>query len=85
MHTPTDEISGPHKVFATNLRRAQANAGLTNRLLSIEVETSEAMVSRWRNGHGLPEIDNVLALGRVLGCSVEWFMTDHSEPSKAAA
>lgn len=71
-------------IFAQNLRKAQAEAGLSNREVAQALEVSESLLGKWRRGAGKPDLGNAVALARLLGRSVEWFAQDHDEEPVAA-
>lgn len=67
-------------IVGDNIRTARQAAGETQSTLAAKLGVSDFMaVSRWERGVHKPDDENLIALSRVLGQSVAWFYTDHSE------
>ncbi|MBE6758986.1 MAG: helix-turn-helix domain-containing protein [Ruminococcaceae bacterium] len=64
--------------LADKLREARKNAGLTQNELAEKLCVSRQAITKWETGKGLPDIDNLRAISRVLNVSVD-FLLDEAE------
>lgn len=52
---------------------------LTQAILAKRVEVTEGAISQWINGHSRPSLDNLVALSRETGISVDVLIEDLPE------
>lgn len=74
--TPRDRI------FATRLREAQKEAGLTNRQVARDADISESLLGKYRRGESIPGLANAAKLAAVVGKPLDYFT---AEPEEIAA
>lgn len=60
-------------------RRKLSN--LSQEALSEQLEVSRQAVSKWESDTALPEIDKLIALGKIFGVSVGWLLGTEQDPS----
>jgi transcriptional regulator with XRE-family HTH domain len=60
-------MSADKQNFAMWLDTTMDNRGISGNKLAEMMNTDAAAISRWRNGHGLPRMETLYRLGRVLG------------------
>lgn len=53
------------------IKRARLRRGLTQSELAHRIDSADAQVSRWENGHAMPRISSLEAMADVLGVSPE--------------
>lgn len=58
------------RTFASCLRAEMARTDKTAAALAVELKVSRALVSKWRNGHQSPRVNEVAAVAQALGCVV---------------
>lgn len=61
------------------------SAGLSQEELADRLGVSRQAVSNWERGLSSPDTENLLALARVYGTSVDWLLTGRSVETQAAA
>ena len=67
------------RTFATNLRRLRKAAGLTQAELGNAIGYSEKTVSKWECAAGIPDVEGLFALAKILCVSLEALFADDSE------
>ena len=65
------------------IRKYREKAGFTQLALGARLGISDRAVSKWERGLSLPSAENLLALSRVLGVSVDAFRADGEEGTAA--
>lgn len=79
---PTE--AGLRETVARNIRRAQADSGMTNQELAREVnDVNIRLLQKWRSGAVLQSSLNLVRLAEVLRREVSWFYEDHEDPVAA--
>lgn len=64
--------------LADKLKEARKNAGLTQVELAEKVCVSRQAITKWEAGKGIPDVDNLRALSKVLNVSID-FLLDEEE------
>ncbi len=64
-------------VFAGNLIRLRANAGLTQAELAEVLNYSDKSVSKWERAEGMPDLTVAKAIADHFGVTVDWMLTSH--------
>ena len=54
-------------------------AGLSQEALSEQLDVSRQAISKWESDGAIPEIDKLIALGRIFGVSVGWLLGTETE------
>lgn len=83
----TRQVDERRKLFAANLKAAQAAKGFTNEALAHEAVVPLRLLQRWRAGGGEPSGPYFASLCATLDRPAEWFYADRSdepEPVEAA-
>ena len=62
---------------ATNVRLARAQAELSQRGFADLLDTGVISISRWENGHVMPNTASIIAMAEKLGRDPGWFYADH--------
>jgi len=62
-----------------NIKKYRIKSNLTQRELAEKLEVPKNNVSRWERGEHKPNVFTVMAIARVLRCSLEELMTDETE------
>ena len=65
--------------FAANLRRLRKAAGMTQAELGNAIGYSEKTVSKWECAAGIPDVEGLFALSKILCVSLEALFADDSE------
>ncbi|HBM98329.1 MAG TPA: XRE family transcriptional regulator [Ruminococcus sp.] len=58
------------------LKSARKNAGLTQENLAKKLIVSRQAVTKWESGKGMPDIDNLRKLSKLLNVSVDYLLDD---------
>lgn len=69
---------GGNMTLADKLKEARKNAGLTQVELAEKVCVSRQAITKWEAGKGIPDVDNLRALSKVLNVSID-FLLDEEE------
>ena len=64
--------------LADKLKEARKNAGLTQNELAEKLSVSRQAVTKWELGKGIPDIDNLRTISKVLNVSID-FLLDNDE------
>lgn len=64
--------------LADKLKEARKNAGLTQAELAEKICVSRQAITKWETGKGIPDIDNLRVLSKVLNVSID-FLLDEEE------
>ena len=59
-----------------DLRR---KAGLSQEQMAQQLDVSRQAVSKWETGESLPDTNKLLAIGRLLGVTVDYLLDDEQE------
>lgn len=62
------------KSTGDRLRIARSRAGLTQKAVAEQLDVKEQMVWYWEAGRSRPNQDHLVAVGSILGVSVDWLL-----------
>ena len=71
--------------FAGNLRTIRKERGLSQEDLAELLHVSRQAVSKWEQGLGYPEMENIITLAKALDVSLDYLIagkTDHAKPQQ---
>ena len=54
-----------------NIKKAREKVGLTQQELANELGIAQSTVAMWETQNSLPRTDKLLALAKVLGCTID--------------
>ncbi|MBQ7368506.1 MAG: helix-turn-helix transcriptional regulator [Clostridia bacterium] len=57
--------------------------GWSQEELAFRLDVSRQAVSKWEMGSSLPDLDNVLKMSELFGCSTDYLLKDDAEPQAA--
>ncbi len=69
---------------AARIRSARQRAGLSQSQLADRLSVSRQAVTKWENGGGLPDVENLKAMARLFDVSVDYLLVDTSPDSPTA-
>ncbi|ATO37287.1 hypothetical protein GTID1_08665 [Geobacillus thermodenitrificans] len=58
------------------IKKARIEAGLSQEQLSEKLGVSRSAVAKWESGKGLPDIDNLKNLSKLLNASIDYLLDD---------
>lgn len=64
--------------FGEKLKEARQKAGLSQEELSKRMCVSRSAVAKWETDKGLPDVDNLKAIAKLLDVSVDYLLDDES-------
>lgn len=64
-------------VFAGNLIRLRADAGMTQAQLAEALNYSDKSVSKWERADGMPDLAVAKAIADLFGVTVDWMLVSH--------
>ena len=62
--------------LAEKLKEARKNAGLTQIELAEKLCVSRQAITKWESGKGIPDVDNLKILSKVLNVSIDFLLDD---------
>ena len=62
--------------LADKLKEARKNAGLTQIELAEKLCVSRQAITKWESGKGIPDVDNLRTLSKVLNVSIDFLLDD---------
>ena len=62
--------------LADKLKEARKNAGLTQNELAEKLCVSRQAITKWENGKGIPDVDNLKVISKVLNVSIDFLLDD---------
>ena len=65
--------------LAEKLKDARKNAALSQEQLAEKLSVSRAAVAKWESGKGLPDIENLKAISKLLDVSIDYLVDDGAE------
>ena len=65
--------------LAEKLKSARKNAALSQEQLAEKLCVSRAAVAKWESGKGLPDIENLKAISKLLDVSIDYLVDDGAE------
>lgn len=69
--------------FGEKIRYARKHRGLSQEQLSEKLCVSRLAIAKWETGKGMPDVENLKLLARLLGVSVDSLLDDSAD-GKAA-
>ena len=61
--------------FGTRLRNLRIGLNLTQDEAAAEINVSKQAISKWENGHGLPDVSSLSALAELYGTTIDYLLT----------
>lgn len=61
------------------IKKARKECGLSQEQLAEKMSLSRSAIAKWEAGNGLPDVDNLKALARLLNVSVDYLLDDTGE------
>ena len=68
--------------LADKLKEARKNAGLTQAELAEKICVSRQAITKWETDKGIPDIDNLRMLSKVLNVSIDFLLDDKETPDQ---
>ena len=68
--------------LADKLKEARKNAGLTQIELAEKLCVSRQAITKWETGKGIPDIDNLKMISKVLNVSIDFLLDDEETLEK---
>lgn len=68
--------------LADKLKEARKNVGLTQNELAEKLCVSRQAVTKWETGAGIPDVDNLKMLSKVLNVSIDFLLDDEDVVDK---
>lgn len=62
--------------LAEKIKKARTEAGLSQEQLSEKLGVSRSAVAKWESGKGLPDVDNLKNIAKLLNVSVDYLLDD---------
>ena len=62
--------------LADKLKEARKKAGLTQNELAEKLCVSRQAITKWGNGKGIPAVDNLKVISKVLNVSIDFLLDD---------
>lgn len=63
------------------LKDARKNASLTQEQMAEKLQVSRAAVAKWETGKGLPDVENLRSISKLLDVSIDYLLDDGLEAS----
>lgn len=68
--------------LADKLKEARKNAGLTQAELAEKICVSRQAITKWETDKGIPDIDNLRMLSKVLNVSIDFLLDEEETPDQ---
>lgn len=68
--------NGEDMTLADKLKEARKNAGLTQIELAEKLCVSRQAITKWETGKGIPDVDNLRMISKVLNVSIDFLLDD---------
>lgn len=68
--------------LADKLKEARKNAGLTQTELAEKLSVSRQAITKWESGKGIPDIENLRTISKVLEVSIDFLLDDEEKLDK---
>lgn len=62
--------------LAEKLKEARKKAGLSQEQLADKISVSRSAIAKWESGKGMPDIENLKALSKLLNVSLDYLLND---------
>lgn len=72
-------------IIGRNISNARKNACLTQEELSEKIGVTAQAVSKWENGHNLPDIENLMRIAEILNTPYTALLADDREENKSTS
>ena len=59
------------------LKEARKQAGLSQEELAIKIGVSRSAIAKWESNNGLPDIDNLKIISKLLNVSIDYLVNDN--------
>ena len=69
--------------LAEKLKEARKNSGLTQNDLAEKLCVSRQAITKWESGKGIPDVENLRTLSKVLNVSIDFLLDDEENLDKA--
>jgi transcriptional regulator with XRE-family HTH domain len=66
-------------LLGEKIKKARKECGLSQEQLAEKMSLSRSAIAKWEAGNGLPDVDNLKALARLLNVSVDYLLDDTGE------
>ncbi len=67
--------------FGEKLKNARKESGLSQERLAEKLMVSRSAVAKWESDKGMPDIDNIKAIAKLLGVSIDYLLSEDEELS----
>ena len=67
--------------FGEKLKNARKESGLSQEKLAEKLMVSRSAVAKWESDKGMPDIDNIKAIAKLLGVSIDHLLSEEDELS----
>ena len=67
--------------FGEKLKAARKEAGLSQEQLSEKLSVSRSAVAKWESDKGMPDVNNLKAMGELLGVSIDYLLDEDEKIS----
>lgn len=65
--------------FGEKLRNARKESGLSQEKLAEKLMVSRSAVAKWESDKGMPDIDNIKAIAKLLNVSIDYLLNEEGE------
>lgn len=74
--------NGENMTLADKLKEARKNVGFTQIELAEKLCVSRQAITKWESGKGIPDVDNLRMISKVLNVSIDFLLDDAEELDK---
>ena len=67
--------------FGEKLKEARKEAGLSQEQLSEKLSVSRSAIAKWETDKGMPDVNNLMSISRLLNISVDYLLDDNEKLS----
>lgn len=75
----TNSVNSTSLTLGQKLKAARTSAGLTQEQLSVALSVSRQAITKWESDKGIPDIENLKNISKVLGVSLDYLLNDSTE------
>ena len=65
--------------FSEKLQSLRKKAGLSQEQLAEQMNVTRQAISKWETGEGMPDVDNLLPLARLLHTTVDYLLDEDAQ------
>lgn len=69
--------------FSEKLQSLRKKEGLSQEQLAERLNVTRQAISKWETGEGMPDVDNLLPLARLLHTTVDYLLDEEAQPQTA--